>query len=481
MFPPFWGFPTTNSAWQQAQHELEQLQHHFDTVFRALLNADPHVVAQTPAEVIYSEGKLRLVHYRPMVEQLYPVPLLIIPSLINRYYILDLVPDNSFVEYLVHQGFDVYLVDWGHIGTEDRFVTFDQYLTGPLRRAVQHVCASSGHTRITLLGYSMGGTLTAIWSALYGQYVQNLVQIAAPINFHDDGIISQWTSKERFNVDLIVDTLGSMPLALMEASFRMLTPVTQIMQQIALADRLGDTDAVQDLLAIQIWMNNTTLFIGEAYRKYIKECYQENYLVQGKLIINRQRVDLARIHCPLLTVAAKKDYLCPPQSVTVLNSLVSSTDKQTLEVSSGHVGLVIGHTASSQVWPKIAEWLRVRSEEPSSRRRQPAPAQPSLTTSDASHEATDSEAASAQVDMSNDATASQAAQQTASTIEPDPPTTGIVSALSEQTSKAPTRSTRNASRRQTPILPNNETPERPIKPETHGASRKKANKSSEEI
>jgi len=60
MFPPFWGFPTTNSTWQQAQREIEQLQHHFDTVFRALLNADPQVVAQTPAEIIYSEGKLSL-------------------------------------------------------------------------------------------------------------------------------------------------------------------------------------------------------------------------------------------------------------------------------------------------------------------------------------------------------------------------------------------------------------------------------------
>lgn len=253
------------------------------------------------------------------------------------------------------------------------------------------------------------------------------------------------------------------------------------MQQIALADRLGDVDAVQDLLALQIWMNNTTLFIGEAYRKYIKECYQENYLVQGKLIINRQRVDLARIQCPLLTIAAKKDYLCPPQSVTILNSLVSSTDKQALEFSSGHVGLMIGHIASNQVWPKIAEWLRVRSEEQPIRNRQPASAQLSSTISDAFHEITVPEPISVPSDTVKDAAASSAEQKTAPTTEPGTPASSAVSSPNEETSKALTKSTRNTRRRQPATLPNNDIAESTVKSETRESSRKKTNKSSEEL
>jgi polyhydroxyalkanoate synthase len=281
------------------------------------------------------------------------------------------------VEYLVGRGIDVYMLDWGVPGPEDRSTTFDQYVTGYLRRAVQRVRNLSGQERIMLLGYSIGGTLTAIFSALYGRYVHGLVQLAAPINFHDSGIISQWTRKERFNVDLVVDTLGNMPAELLRASFRMFAPTLQIAQQIGLAQQIGDTQSVQDLLALQAWIGDGVSFPGEAYRTYVKDCYQENYLVQGKLIVGGQRVDLARIACPLLTITAAKDWICPPESAAVLNDLVASVDKHMLELPGGHVGIVAGQRASEQLWPKLADWLiahatLVAAEHPPNHRRDPA-------------------------------------------------------------------------------------------------------------
>ena len=348
---------------QTLQHELERMQDRFGSIFKLLLRADPQSVAKTPADEVYSEGKLRLLRYRATAGRRLPIPLLIVPSLINRYYLLDLVPGRSLIEYLVGRGIDVFVLDWGAPGPEDRGTTFDQYVTGYLRRASQRVRAISGQERISLLGYSMGGTLTAIFSALYGRYVANLVQIAAPIDFHDDGILSQWTRKERFNVDLVVDTLGALPVALMQASFRMLKPTYQITQQIALAEQFGDTEAVQDFLAMQFWIDDNIPLLGEAYRTYIKECYQENHLVQGRLVVGGRRVDLAQIEAPLLTVVATRDLICPPQSSKVLNDLVSSVDKATIELPGGHTSLVAGHTVPEQLWPQLADWLLARSSE----------------------------------------------------------------------------------------------------------------------
>lgn len=366
MFSRLWGLPTaTSSAMMQSlQHELERMQDRFGAIYKLLLHADPQRVAQTPADEVYTEGKLRLLRYRPAVEQPAPVPLLIVPSLINRYYLLDLVPGRSLVEYLVGRGLDVFLIDWGTPGPEDRSTTFDQYITGALRRATQRVRAISGQDRISMLGYSMGGTFTAIFATLYGRYVANLVQLAAPIDFHDDGIMSQWTRKDRFNVDLVVDTLGAMPAALMQASFRMLKPTYQIAQQIALADQFGDTEAAQDFLALQFWLDDNIPFLGEAYRTYIKECYQENHLVQGKLVVGGRRVDLSQIEAPLLTVVATRDMICPPQSSKVLNELISSPDRAILELPSGHTSIVAGHDAATQLWPQLADWLVARSAEP---------------------------------------------------------------------------------------------------------------------
>jgi polyhydroxyalkanoate synthase subunit PhaC len=379
MLPSFLGFPAaTNAMLQQLQQDLERMRDRSDAVFRAMLGAAPVAVAPTPATVVATENKLRLLHYHPAVEQPYPIPLLIVPSLINRCYLLDLVSGRSLVEYLVGRGIDVYMLDWGVPGPEDRSTTFDQYITGYLRRAVQRVRSLSGQERINLLGYSIGGTFTAIFSALYGRYVHGLVQLAAPINFHDSGIISQWTRKERFNVDLVVDTLGNMPAELLHASFRMLAPTLQITQQIALANQIGDSQAVQDLLAMQTWISDGVSFPGEAYRTYVKDCYQENYLVQGKLVVGGKRVDLGRIACPLLTITAARDWICPPESVAVLNDLVASTDKCVVELPGGHVGIVVGRRAADELWPRLADWLIAHAmsspavEPPPALRRDPA-------------------------------------------------------------------------------------------------------------
>jgi polyhydroxyalkanoate synthase len=346
---------------EQFQHELTRMLDRFDASLNALLTLDPRAVAQTPAEVVYTDNKLRLLHYRPVVAQPTPVPLLVVPSVLTNASVLDLMPGNSLVEYLVRRGIDVYLLDWGTPGREDRFVTFDQYLTGYLRRVVQQVRTRTGQERISLLGYSLGGTFAAIFSALYGQYVRNLVSVAAPINFHDAGVLSLWTRPPRFNVDLVVDTLGTMPPALMQASFRMLKPTALILQQMALAERCGNLEAVQDYLVMQTWIADTTPWLGEAYRTYIKECYQANHLVQGKLVVGGQRVDLHDIHSALLTITAAKDQICPPQSAAVLNDIAASADKQVLESTGGHVGIIVGRSAAQQIWPQLGDWLVARS------------------------------------------------------------------------------------------------------------------------
>lgn len=365
MFPPFWGFPpTANVLLEQLQRELERMHDRFDAVFNAALDPDPAHGGQTPADVVFTENKLRLLHYRPIVAHPHPIPLLIVPSVINRSYVLDLLPGRSLVEHLIGQGFDVYMLDWGIPGSEDRLVTFDHYISGYLQRAVRRICALSGAKRISLLGYSIGGTFAAIFTALWSELVQNLILLAAPINFHDTGLLSQWTRKERFNVDLIVDTLGTMPTELMRASFRMLKPTRQIAQSISLAEKIGDTQAVQDFLAMQSWMSDTFPLPNEAYRTYIKECYQENHLIQGKLVIDRQRVDLAHITCPLLTITAAHDRICLPQSAAIINDLVASTDKHLLEMSGGHMSIVLGRNTTSELWPQLSAWLIERSAAP---------------------------------------------------------------------------------------------------------------------
>ncbi len=290
--------------------------------WRIVLDPKPPVVAATPADVVYQENKLRLLCYRSKTLSNRPVPLLMVASIINKYYVLDLKPGRSLVEYLLGRGFDVWIIDWGTPTDEDRLDTFDKYINGYLARCVQKVLDVTGQAQLSLLGYCIGGTFTAIYTALHNDQVRNLIQLAAPINFHDDGMLSAWASKEAFPVDQVVDVFGNMPRWLMQTSFQWLRPTNEIAQAVNLWERLDDPRKADDFLTLRYWLNDNIDFPGEAYRKYIKDCYQDNLLVQNRMKIDGETVDLSRITANLFTITAAQDHICPPRSAAVLNDLV---------------------------------------------------------------------------------------------------------------------------------------------------------------
>ena len=138
---------------------------------------------QTPREVIWTRNKATLYRYVPSTQIRFPVPVLLVYALIDRPFILDLIPGNSFVEYLVEQGFDVYLLDWGIPGGEDQALSFGDYVFGYLAEAVRQVLRTSRAEAVTLFGACIGGLLAAMYAALFpGCHLRNLILYATPID-----------------------------------------------------------------------------------------------------------------------------------------------------------------------------------------------------------------------------------------------------------------------------------------------------------
>ena len=319
-------------------------------------------LAPTPAQTVYTLNKCRLLHYANSErDTALRKPLLLVPSIINRYYIMDLQPGRSMVAYLLQQGFDVWVVDWGAPGPEDRFDTFDDYIVTYLRRLVQRVRRATGGEKVSLLGYCIGGIFTAIYAALYPQEIANLINLAGPIDFSDDGLLCAWTRPDRFRPQAIVDAYGNMPGWLMNGAFDHAIPGNWLRQELSLWERLEDEARLQDYLGLQYWLQDEVDFPGTAYGKYIQALYQENQLAQGRLEIDGCRVNLADITSPLLSITATHDHIAPSPSVTILNELVSSADKETMVIQGGHIGIVAGRNARENLWPKLAAWLRPRS------------------------------------------------------------------------------------------------------------------------
>ncbi len=349
---------------KEGDHWQEELSRNFlrmKNFATILLKGDEPVVGASPREEIYRKNKSRL--YRYPGPRKHRTPLLFVPNLgISRPYIFDLLPGASFVEHMTREGFDFYLLDWGVFGPEDNHLTVDDCVTRILPRMVQKVLESSGARRVSVLGYCMGGPLSACFLALHPEVsIASFVNMAGPIDFSKSGLFACWLDKKYFNIDKFVDTLGQIPPDLVKIGFKLLKPTMDLTTGLNLWWNLWNDEYVMGYRALNKWANEYVPFPGEFFRQWVKEFYQENRLIRGELRFAGQPVRLEAIRCPLLVVGAKEDNIAPPACVAALMDAVGSEEKEYVELSGGHISLIAGRGASIRCWPKISGWLAARS------------------------------------------------------------------------------------------------------------------------
>jgi len=316
----------------------------------------PPLLAQTPRDELPLEGGARLLHFRS--DATVARPILLVPSLINRWYVLDLRPGASLVEALVGAGFDVWLLDWGVPEAEDRYLDWDSVLAR-LGRAVRRVQRETKHASIGLLGYCMGGTLTAIHASQFPDGIAAFVTLCAPIDFSQGGALRRMVDPSWFDADAIADA-GNVAPDQMQAGFSALKPTLEAAKLMSQPDLALDPKAREGYLALEAWASDNIPFPGEAYRRYIREMYQGNELFNGTHHANSKPARLAMIKCPTLVITASRDAICPPAAATALLDRIGSTDTAVLEVPGGHVGAVVGSRAAREMYPGLARWLAPR-------------------------------------------------------------------------------------------------------------------------
>jgi polyhydroxyalkanoate synthase len=328
-------------------------------ILRAAELGEPPL-APTPYEVVYTKGQMRLLHYAP-AKRKYETPILFIYSLINRWYILDFLPGRSLIEFMVNQGFDVYAIDWGTPGRDERQVGWDDVTNVLIKNAVKWTLRKSGAKDLTMYGYCMGGTMALAYAALHPEGLRNFVAQATPVDFHEGGIFTAWTAPHRFDVDALVDAYGNVPIRLMETGFSSMAPVQRMTKWLEVFRKIEDKDFVMTFLGMEHWAADKVEFPGEIYRQYIKDCYQYNNFCHARMQVGGRTVDLGNIECPVLTIIAENDPIAPPKSSEILNTLVKSSDKEIMRFSVGHIGLSTSSKGPKVIWPKVAAWMANRS------------------------------------------------------------------------------------------------------------------------
>jgi polyhydroxyalkanoate synthase len=322
---------------------------------------DP-AVGLTPRDVIHRRGTLQLYHYRAMSDEVYRIPVLLIMSLVSKPYILDLTPGQSLVEYLLQQGFDVYMIDWGVPRPEDSRLRFEDYVLDFIPDCVQRVLADSGEPDINIVGYCMGGQLSVMYAAMHPDGpLRNLACFTTPINTDGMKLMKQWSDPRYFDVDRIVDTLGNVPPDLLFASFDMLRPASKIVSQVRLWDNMWNDEFTRSFRIFDRWAADQIPFPGECFRQNTKELMWENKLYKGEFEIGGRPCRLDAVRVPFLHVVAEHDHIVPYESARDLVPLVGSEDKRELMLKGGHVSLVAGGNAVYRLWPQLNAWLSERS------------------------------------------------------------------------------------------------------------------------
>ena len=319
-------------------------------------------VGLTPKDVIYKAGTVNLYHYKPMADEIYRVPILIVMATSNRGYILDLAPQQSFVEFLLKAGYDVYMLDWSAPGREERTLTLEDYTQRFIPDCVRRVQERSGETDVTMLGYCMGGVLATIYASTTPDTpIKNLVCFTTPIDFTQMELFHKWSDRRYFDVDRLVDTTGNVPSELLFASFEALRPASRIAGQIRLWESIWNDEYVRSYRMFERWSNDTLPLAGEYFRQTVKKLIWDNGLFTGDLEVGGRKADLANITVPLLHVLAEHDHIVPQASATPLVARVSSEDKSEYIIKGGHVSVAAGANAQRRLWPKLDAWLGGRS------------------------------------------------------------------------------------------------------------------------
>ncbi len=326
---------------------------------KLLSNIENIKTGLTEYEIIKETPLYRLLHYKPIKEQIYKPPVLIVYALINKSYIFDLQDNKSWVKNLLEQGMNVYLLDWKAPSKLDKFTAIDDYVNIFIYECVEQIKHIENVKRISLQGYCMGATMSLMYTSLYQKNVRNLVTIAPIVDTDKDKSVIKNMAKY-MDIDRVLSYHDNFPYELLYLVYASLKPFKQgVNKYMNLFNNLDDENFVQNFLRIEKWLYDTPPIAGAAFRQWVKDIYQQNLFAKNKMIVGENKINLANINVPTLNVVAEADHLVSPECSMSLNELLSSEDKSLMTFPTGHVGLVASGYSQKMVLPKISKWIQM--------------------------------------------------------------------------------------------------------------------------
>ena len=310
-------------------------------------------LALTPGKVVFQNDLIQLIQYEPTTPQVLKIPLLIVPPWINKFYILDLTPEKSFIKWSVDQGITVFVISWVNPDAHLASKGFEQYMTeGPIA-ALDAIEAATGEKKVHAIGYCVGGTLLAITLAYLAAKKQNRVlsatMFAAQVDFTHCGDLKVFVDEERIHqLEAHMKEQGYLEASSMANAFNMLRSNDLIWPYVINNYLRGKKPIPFDIL---FWNSDATRMPAANHSFYLRNFYLDNKLSQGELEIAGVTLDLRKVTIPIYNLATREDHIAPAKSVLEGSKYFGGAVKFVL-AGSGHIAGVINPPAKSkyQYW-----------------------------------------------------------------------------------------------------------------------------------
>ena len=346
-----------SSMWLGGHGGVAMVRDRFATLTRGIEAywAHPYRRAIPERPVLWQAGTTRLLDFAPAGAPPAARTALLVPSLVNRAYILDLAPGRSLTAYLAARGIRPLVVDWGAPGEEERGFDLTGYVTHRLMPAFDAAARLAG-TRLDLIGYCMGGLLALPVALARRDRCTSLTMLATPWDFHaeDPGWSRVLAALEPAFGD-VVEREGVLPVDLLQACFAVTQPTSVSEKNAAFAalDPAGD-DALA-FVQVEDWLNDGVPLAGPVAIECLFGWYGDNTPARGTWRIAGEGVDPAAVALPTLAFIPSRDKVVPPGSARALAEAIPGA--RTFSPRAGHVGMVAGRDGERQCWKPLADWL----------------------------------------------------------------------------------------------------------------------------
>jgi polyhydroxyalkanoate synthase len=329
-------------------------------------------MATTPGKVIYQNELMQLIQYAPATEKALRTPLLIVPPWINKFYILDLKPEKSFIKWCVDQGITVFVISWVNPDKSLGAKTFDDYMKeGPLA-AMDAIERATGELKVHTMGYCVGGTLlasTLAWLAEKRRVrVTSATFLAAQVDFTNAGDLLVFVDEDQISaLERDMQASGVLEGSKMAMAFNMLRSNDLIWSYVVSNYLKGQAPSSFDLLH---WNSDATRMPAANHSYYLRNCYLENRLSAGSMVLDNTLLDLSKVKVPIYNLATREDHIAPADSVLYGSQFFGGPVKYVLS-GSGHIAGVVNPPSSGkyQFWTNdnikdvtLADWLKGAQE-----------------------------------------------------------------------------------------------------------------------